>query len=323
MSEGIATAAPSTASAGTASTGTSDLGTGVISSPSATESAAPIGNGKEAPTPAQVQDAVDKFELVMRGQKQEFNLKDKAHLEKIKMMAQKGDSADQKFQEAAYMRKQAEDFIKLLKTNPEAVLGNPAVGLDVQKWAEEFLWNRMEEAKKSPEQKEAEANKRKLSEYQERERMEAEKQKETAFEQAKEQYKGKLTEDIISTLSQTNLPKSARTVARMAHYILQAKQSGWNDVTPKDVVDMVREDYVQEHNELLGALPQEELLKILNAEVRKKIREAELWALKHPGQPVPAALQPKLNEENHKPPKKGMNKAEWRAYIDERTRGLE
>ena len=25
---------------------------------------------------------------------------------------------------------------------------------------------------------------------------------------------------------------------------------------------------------------------------------------------------------NHKPPKKGMSKAEWRAYIEERTRGM-
>lgn len=317
MSEGTVTAAPSTPDVSTSVT--SSLGNESVVSTPKVNGTAPAANGSQ--TQAEINQTINEFEIAFRGQK--LDLKNPEHRKKLEGFAQKGEAADAKFQEAAYMRKQSEDFIKLLKTNPEAVLGNPAVGLDVQKWAEEFLWNRMQEAKKSPEQREAEENKRKLSEYQEKERTAAEQKKEADFQAAKEQYKGKLTEDIINTLAQTNLPKSARTVARMAHYILQAKQSGWNDVSPKDVVDMVREDYVQEHNELLGSLPQEELLKILNAEVRKKIREAELWALKHPGQPIPAALQPKLNEENHKPPKKGMTKAEFRKYIDEKTRGME
>lgn len=319
MSEGIATAAPVSTPDVSSGPVTSNLGNGVVSAPAAPKGGESSANG--AQTQAEINQTINEFEIAFRGQK--LDLKNPEHRKKLETFAQKGEAADAKFQEAAYMRKQSEDFVKLLKTNPEAVLGNPAVGLDVQKWAEEFLWNRMQEAKKSPEQREAEENKRKLTEYQEKERTAAEQAKEAAFQQAKEQYKGKLTEDIINTLAQTNLPKSARTVARMAHYILQAKQSGWVDVSPKDVVDMVREDYVQEHNELLGALPQEELLKILNAEVRKKIREAELWALKHPGQPIPAALQPKLNEDNHKPPKKGMTKEEFRKYIDERTRGME
>ena len=316
MSEGTATAgAPAVDVSTTAAPGTSDLGTGVISSTPATPD---VENGAAPKT--EIEKTINEFEIAFKGQK--LDLKNPEHRKKLEGYAQKGEVADAKFQEAAYMRKQSEDFIKLLKTNPEAVLGNPAVGLDVQQWAEEFLWNRMQEAKKTPEQREAEQNKRELEEYRQREKTTAEKAQEADFERAKEQYKGKLTEDIIKTLAETNLPKSARTVARMAHYILQAKQSGWNDVSPKDVVDMVREDYITEHNELLGSLPQEELMKILNAEVRKKIREAELWSLKNPGKPIPASMQPKLNEENHKPPKKGMTKTEWRKYIDERTAGM-
>lgn len=320
MSEGTATAAPSTPDVSAAPV-TSKLGSETVISSPKTNGAAPAPAANGSQTQEQINQTINEFEIAFRGQK--LDLKNPEHRKKLEGFAQKGEAADAKFQEAAYMRKQSEDFIKLLKTNPEAVLGNPAVGLDVQKWAEEFLWNRMQEAKKTPEQKQREQELKELQEYREKEKTAAERAKQEAFEKAKEQYKGKLTEDIINTLAQTNLPKSARTVARMAHYILQAKQSGWVDVSPKDVVDMVREDYVQEHNELLGALPQEELLKILNAEVRKKIREAELWALKHPGQPIPASMQPKLNEENHKAPKKGMTKEEFRKFIDERTRGME
>ena len=292
----------------------------VVSTPAPdTAAATPTENGKAAPDQAEINKTINEFEVEFN--KRKYNLKDETHKKKLEGALSKAEAADKKFQEASYMRKQSEDFIKLLKTNPEAVLNNPAVGLDVQKWAEDFLWNRMQEAKKSPEQREAEENKRKLAEYQEREKQATEKQKQSAFEAAKEQYKGKLTEDIVKTLAETNLPKSARTVSRMAHYILQAKQNGWSDVSPRDVVDMVREDYVSEHNELLGQLPQEELLKILSKEVREKIRKAELWALKHPGQKVPASMQPTVAD--IQTPKKGMSKEEYRRFIDERTRGME
>lgn len=273
-------------------------------------------------TPGEMKEAVARLKLAIRGQEQEFDLANPDHVKRIQTMAQKGEAAEQKFQEAAYMRKQAEDFIRLLKTNPESVLGNPAVGLDVQKWAEDFLYRRLEESKKTPEQRQHEKELEELKAYREKEKLSEEEKKKQAFESAKEQYKQNLTTDIVNTLVEHNLPKSTRTVERMAKYILQAKQNGWDDVKPKDVVDMVREDYIQEHNELLGQLPAEELVRILNADVRKKLREAELASLKGVAPTVPAAEQKPSEEEVSNRFKKGLKKHEFRKMIDDRIRNL-
>lgn len=276
--------------------------------------------GKAAETKQEkVENAIRAMELTIRGQKRQVNLDDPHDLEFLKKIAQKGESADQKFNDAYHMRQQAEEFIKLLKTDPIAVLSHPSVGLDVRKFAEEFLYQRLQEDKLTPEQKEALGLKKELEEYKKRERESAEAKKAAEFEAAKAEYKGKLTEEIIKVLETSQLPKSPRTVARMAHYILEAKRRGWTDVHPNDVVDMVWEDYIQEHNELMGALPGERLAKFMSEDLRKKLRELDAQLIKQPGVRVKAEDQPKGDPENPRRSNKRLSKDEFNKLLDERA----
>src|SRR5439155_16062490 len=59
--------------------------------------------------------------------------------EEVVKWAQMGRAAQKRFQEASEKRKQAEDFIRMLKEDPISVLSNPAIGVDFRKLAEEYL----------------------------------------------------------------------------------------------------------------------------------------------------------------------------------------
>jgi uncharacterized protein YeeX (DUF496 family) len=298
----IATATPSTASTASPE---------VMTSQTPPSNVPKTGSDTAAPTTEQVNEAIRKFKLKLNGQEQEFDLGNEEHLSVIQRMAQKGESADRKFNEAAMMRKQNEEFIRLLKTNPEAVLSNPTIGLDVKEWAEKFLWQRLQEERMSPEQKKAAEMARELEEYRQREMLTKEKEERAIFEKQKAEYKGRLESDIIKTLEVSGLPKSPRTVARIAHYMLEAKARGWSDVSPSDVVDTVWKEYIDEHNQFYGLLPTEKLKSILSPELRKKFRELEMADVRTPGKVVTKDEQPPSNPERQKP-KKGLTIEEWK-----------
>lgn len=303
-------AAPSTS----ANTATLEVNT---SQTPASEGSVKTGSDNAAPTSEAVNEAIRKFKLKLNGQEQEFDLGNQEHLTTIQRMAQKGESADRKFNEAAMMRKQNEEFIRLLKTNPEAVLSNPTIGVDVKDWAEKFLWQRLQEERMSPEQKKAAEMSRELEDYRQREMLTKEKEEREQFEKQKTEYKGRLETDIIKTLETSGLPKSPRTVARIAHYMLEAKARGWTDVSPSDVVETVWKEYIDEHNQFYGLLPTEKLKAILSPELRKKFRELEMAEVKTPGKIIGKSEQPPANPE-HQQPRKGLTIEEWR----ERNRKL-
>ena len=296
--------------------------TEVSSTPAAPEAvaAAPeAGENGLANDGGAISEAIRKFKLKMGGKEEEMDLTNEDHRSRLARMAQKGESADRKFNEAAMMRKQNEEFIRLLKTNPEAVLANPAIGVDVKEWAEKFLWQRLQEEKMTPEQKKYAAMEKELEESrQEKSRFREQKEREE-FEKSKAQFKGKLESDIIKTLEASSLPKSPRTVARIAHYMLKAKSRGWKEVTPADVVDTVWKEYVEEHNQFYGALPAEKLKSILSQDFRKKVRGLDMEVLKQPAPMIGREGQPPPNPnraENRGPKKITMD--EWR----ERNRKL-
>lgn len=273
------------------------------------------GNGQKPSQPADegaISEAIRKFKLKLSGKEEELDITNAEHRERLARMAQKGESADRKFNEAALMRKQNEEFIRLLKTNPEAVLANPAIGLDVKEWAEKFLWQRLQEEKMSPEQRKALQMEKELEIYRQAEIQRKQEEQFRAFEEQKKQYRGRLEADIIKTLETSGLPKTPRTVARIAHYMLEAKRRGWADVTPADVMETVWKEYVDEHNQFYGALPLEKLKSILNPDLRKRFRELDMADVKQPGQPLGKKDQPPSDPEKRDTGKKKLTMEEWR-----------
>jgi hypothetical protein len=247
---------------------------------------------------------IRRLKLKINGEEREFDEPE------VVRLAQKGFGADEKFREASTLRKQAEAFFQLLKTNPVAALTHPAIGHDVRKMAEDILFNQIQYEKMSPEQKELYHAKLKLKQLEDEKRRVADEEDNKKRSSLENEYRQNLQKKIMQALDSSGLPKTSRTVARVAHYMFEARTRGFR-AQPEDVLDMVKTDYQRDFQDMFGALPGDAILKVIGDETRKRIREAELNSLKNPSLPVPKDGQPTPKEDENKP-KKIMTSQEFR-----------
>jgi hypothetical protein len=197
--------------------------------------------------------------------------------------AQMGYSADEKWQEAAKMRKQMEGFIQLLQNDPEKALEQ--MGYDVDKLAEARIQRRIEEMQKSPEQLEREKLQKELQEMKARdEQREAEyRAKET--QRIQDQYAIELENDISSALDNNayGFPKTPYVVKRIADTMILAVQEGirtnnpnLKNISAKDVLPIVEEQIKQELREMYSASPDEVFETLVGKDRLNKYRRSKI-----------------------------------------------
>lgn len=211
-------------------------------------------------------------------------------------------ASDSKFQEAARLRKEAEEIIGLFKSNPRKALEHPAIGADVRKMAEEILSEHLEEELSTPEQKRIRELEKKLAEQESRDRAKAEAEEKAKSSAAETAYITQAEKDITSALQTSGLPRTNRTVGRMIHYMQNALRAG-HDVKPSEVVELVKEDYQNDIKELFGAADGATLAALLGEDGLKKVRTHDLSRLKDPKVRVSADRQPEPRGDQPKPRK--------------------
>lgn len=218
-----------------------------------------------------------RIQMKINGKDEDFDLSDDSHIERLREMAQKGEGADQKFQEASKMRKQMEQFAKLMQDDPIAALKR--LGHDPDSIAEMHMQKRLEEMQKSPEQLEREALQKELEgmkkdkERIENERLEMEKKA------AQESYSRKLDTEITEALAKSEMPKSPYVVKRLAEYMMMGLKKDPNfDV--KDAVPLVERQIKREIQEMFEAMPEDIVEKLLGQNVTTKLRKRRLSQMK-------------------------------------------
>lgn len=222
-------------------------------------------------------------------------------------------ASDKKFREAAMMRKQAEDFIHLLKTDPRKVLSNPSLGLDLRRFAEEYLVEQLEEEMLDPKEKEFRKYKKMVEDQQAKEKAEKDKQDQERAEALRAKYTEDYSKQIVEALNTSGLPKSEHTVKRMAYYMHEGLKNGI-DLKAKDIVDLVRQDYLNEQKSLIGGLDADALIQILGEETANKIRK---WDVSRVKAQTKTAVTPQNQAPSvHVKEKKKITKDEWRAKLD-------
>jgi len=102
-----------------------------------------------------------KYELKVNGKSRSVEL-DLSDDKAVTDYLQKAMASDEKFQEAATLRKDVQQLVRTLKENPLAILTHPNVGVDVKKLAEMVINQELEDMQKSPEQKKYEAMEKEL-----------------------------------------------------------------------------------------------------------------------------------------------------------------
>lgn len=222
--------------------------------------------------------------------------------------AQKGAAATETWQEAARLKREAESFWKALKENPRAVLSDPNLGIDLKKVAEDLIWEELQEAKLSPEEKEYRKEKEELEKYRQSERERKAAEEEAKKRELDEHFAIDYDKKMARAIQESGLPKSTAIVRRMTDYVLHDVRNGI-ERDFSEYVDAVREDYIKDISELFSDLDGDALIKFLGDANIKKVRESDLKRIKTttpkenhtfvPGKGmVPAQKQKKLSGED-------------------------
>ncbi len=235
----------------------------------------------------------------------------------IVKLAQLGRASNKRFQEAANLRKQAEEFINLLKQDPRRVLSNPAIGVDPYKLAEDWLIERMEMEKLTPEQQQLRAYEQQLKAYEEEKKQVAEQKAQEEQQKLIQHHTQMYEQQVTEALSASGLPKTTKTVKRMAEYMYKALENGI-DLKPSDVVSLVKQDYIKEITDLFSQTDGDSLLQILSTTgIDNKIRKADLARLKS-GAPVQKQQPTQQSQQAEQPrdpqTKRFLSTHEWREW---------
>ena len=243
---------------------------------------------KEAPKqPTQAE--IRRLKLKMEGQ--DIELPE----EEVIKLAQMGGSAQKRFQEAAQLRKEAEQVVEWMKSNPAQALKE--LGIDVRKFSEDTLMEMIRREQESPEQKKIREQEEKLRAYEEKERQaeEARQQKEIEAKKAREQqeldarakqFMDQYDAEFTKALSESDLPRNAYTIRRMADLQRINLKKGF-ELDASSLAKIVRQDYDREHSMRLdryktpeGKYDGEKLLAFFGDDLVKALNKAQVKKLK-------------------------------------------
>jgi len=236
--------------------------------------------------------------------------------------AQLGMEAERAIHEGRKSKRDAEILIRMIKEDPVAILSHPMIGHDVKALAEKVLLEQIKLEAMSPEQREAFEAKQKLKAY------EDEKKQREAAETAKKKaelethWAGEYQKQIIGALNESGLPRTPYTVKRIAGYMHDALTRGIQ-ITAKDVIPLVREDYMNEQKALFGAANEDTIAALMSDEVAEKFRKALLKKVR-PQDSVEGEIvngEVSRDEQPDQPagPKKKLSKEDFWAEIDKRV----
>lgn len=235
--------------------------------------------------------------------------------------ASKGRGADKKFQAAAQMRKQVEQFIKGIEEGTELDRLMKIMPKEKAiKWAEELLLEKLRYDELSPEQKrvlqleqEKEEYARKAKEYEEKEKQQY---KAAAQQQAIEQ----IDIEIGQALKSLGKPATPRLVARIAEQMLASMSSDNAQRIPANkAMQTVLGEFQQELSEYIENLSVEEARKVLPKKLIDGLRKADIEAVTSPMHKTAAKKDvsevPKKNQRK-------MTTDDWFQRMDHKLQGV-
>jgi hypothetical protein len=228
-----------------------------------------------------------KYNLKVNNKVKEVEL-DLSNDEEVQKYLQKALAAEEKFQEAASVRKQAEQLVNALKTNPLAVLMHPELGLDVKALAQQVLTQEIEDMQKTPEQKRIEELERALKDREEKERSLEEEKRQAEMSRIQEEAFQELDSQISSALSKSELPKSPYVVKRIADAMIEAVNMGYKDITVEQIMPFVEDSITTEFQRMFDEAPEQTAEKLMEKLVGKKnldrYRKTKVARVKRPVQ---------------------------------------
>lgn len=191
-----------------------------------------------------------------------------------------GKAAFHRMREASEAKKATEDFWENFSKDPMRALEDPRLKLTPEKRREliEKYYQKayLETDELSPDQKrirELEEDKRKRDE---KDQKDADAKKADQQKQLSDKWRGTYQQQIIEAIEKGGFPKTPRTAARVAFYMAQAAESGF-DAPLEMIVQQVGKDYESELQVILAdGVPLDVIMKILPPNFVKRLRKWDL-----------------------------------------------
>lgn len=251
----------------------------------------------------EIKKALKSFELKVNGKSKKVDI-DLENDEEVKKYLQKAMASDEKFQEAATYKKQAEQLVEMLQKNPLAILKNPALGLDVRKLAEQVLLEQLEDEQKTPEQKKMEEYERKLKEYEEEKKRLEDEKKQQEMSEAMRRNQQELETSMIKALEASDFPPEPYFIRRVADAMAMAIESGWEDVSVEDIMPYVESRMRSDFGSLIGKNKEpSKFEKLIGKDVLNEYRKSTISKVKKtPSPQAPSTAKTEAKPDNQ--PKK-------------------
>lgn len=193
-------------------------------------------------------------------------------------------AANKILQEGKAAKKQAEEFVKMMKDPAKLKGAMEKLGYtreQIRKMSEEILAAELEDELMDPREKDLRDAKAKLKSYEDMERQEKEAVEKRRDEDLKAKYSKEYSEQFIDALKSERLPPTKQAVADMAKYVHRAAKMNFK-MTPLEAAKLVKEDIETAHRNLYGEADPETLVRLLGDQGLSKIRGYDSARIKKP-----------------------------------------
>lgn len=201
--------------------------------------------------------------------------------DEYKRMKSLASGSHKKFEEAAQMRKEAENVLSKLRDPKQAIrlLEDPKLGLSreqiigaMEEWYNERV---IEPSKLTPEQQKLKDAEERLAEYKAKEDAEKAKEQEDQEKQRDQDEAKRLQSEVLEALKTSGLPKTRFTASRMAHWMRVNEMKGLNAPAAL-LIEQVRKETRDLMGSLLEASDGDTLANLLGENTIKKVRKYDI-----------------------------------------------
>lgn len=225
-------------------------------------------------------------------------------------------AANKRLQEGMAAKKQAEEFIKMMKDPAKVKEVMTKLGYtreQIRKMSEEVLAAELEEELMDPRERDLRDAKMRLQKYEELEKAQREAKQKKIDEAMKKKYSEEFSAKFVDALKTEKLPPTKPMVAEMAKYIHRAAKLNF-EMTPQEAAKLVKEDIERSYQNLYGESDAETLARLLGEQNLQKIRQYDTSRLKDPNAglktPQIQGEAPNRTRSSNKP----MSAKEWRDF---------
>lgn len=221
-------------------------------------------------------------------------------------------AAQRAMQEKSTFEKQVGQFFQDMKSNTKAKLIE--LGIDPREFAAQVIEEEIKKAQMSPEQLKQMELEQELNRLREEARAKEEQFNQRELERARAVEFEKIDTQMTQALDSSDLPKKPYVVRKIAEYMLIGANNGI-DLSPEDVLPLVRQDLLGDLQEVLSSLPEEKAEEFIGKEVLNRFRKKNLAKIKQTPASVKSGIKDVGNTKGSSGNDKSTEKVDYRKFF--------